>query len=306
MNAELIRVGGPKKIRQRLICRHGIEVPPSVSTIGAVLSRNGMVTPRRRRGGVFGVKRGTLTPAERANHVWAVDFKGWFLLGDQQRCDPLTISDLYSRYVIRVEGLPQATIGWTQKSFKAAFRRYGLPEIIRVDNGAPFASMGPGGLSRLSVWWIGLGIEVEFSRPGCPQDNGYHERMHRTLKDDCCRKPSIHGPAQQQRFDRWRHEFNHERPHEMLGMQMPSENYQPSNIRLDQRINYRIYEVGDETKRVSSSGFISLFGKSCFVGEAFAGREVALERDEKTGYISVRYANVKLGESRLREERTLN
>ena len=287
---------GPKKIRQRLICRHGIKGPPSVSTIGAVLYRNGMVTPRRRRGGVFTVERGTLTSAQRPNHVWAVDFKGWFLLGNQQRCDPLTISDLYSRYVLRVEGLPQATTQWTQKSFKAAFRRYGLPEIIRVDNGAPFASMGPGGLSRLSVWWIGLGIDVEFTRPGCPQDKGCHERMHRTLKADCCQKPSINGAAQQQRFDRWRHEFNHERPHEMLGMQMPCECYQASNVRLNQRIKHRLYEVGDEIKRVSSSGFISLFGKNCFVGEAFAERDVALERDDKTGVIGVRYANVKLGD----------
>jgi hypothetical protein len=156
--------------------------------------------------------------------------------------------------ILSVQLLDEDTIGVLPMVYDAilqlmteapAFRRYGLPEIIRVDNGAPFASMGSGGLSLLRVWWIGLGIEIEFTRPGCPQDKGCHERMHRTLKADCCQKPSINGAAQQQRFDRWRHEFNHERPHEMLGMQMPCECYQASNVRLNQRIKHRLYEVGD-------------------------------------------------------------
>jgi transposase InsO family protein len=286
---------GPKKIHQILKTKHDVESPPARSTIGEILKRNGLVKCRRRRPGVFEVDRDTLTPAERGNQVWAVDFKGWFLLRDGSRCDPLTISDLYSRYLVRVKAQPGQTLRPTQRSFEHAFRSHGLPEIIRVDNGAPFASMGPGGLSRLSVWWISLGIEVEFTRPGCPQDNGSHERMHRTMKRECCHPASPNRAAQQQRFDRWRRDFNEERPHEALNQQMPADLYQPSARRLDEGIKTRLYEPQEETLRVNAAGFISLNGKNCFVGEAFEGADVAIERQEKSGLVSVRYANVRLG-----------
>jgi transposase InsO family protein len=286
---------GPKKIRTVLGIKHGVENPPAVSTVGEVLKRHGLVRERKRRVGVFKVDRGTLTAPERCNHVLGVDFKGWFFTRDGERCDPLTVSDLHSRCVLKAEALPQATTRWTMQAFRALFRRYGLPEIIRVDNGAPFASGGPGGLSKLSVWWIGLGIEVQFTRPGCPQDNGCHERMHRTMKTECCRPPSANLSAQQQRFDRWRKEFNEERPHEALGMRRPAEVYQASARRLDGRIKPRLYEPGVETKRVSTAGFIALNGSNCYVGESFGGVDVALERDENSGLLLVRYANVKLG-----------
>ena len=286
---------GPKKIRAVLESKHGMENPPAVSTVGEVLKRHGLVRERKRRAGVFKVERGTLTAPERCNHVLGVDFKGWFCTRDGERCDPLTVSDLYSRCVLRAEALPQATTRWTMLAFKALFRRHGLPEIIRVDNGAPFASGGPGGLSKLSVWWIGLGIEVQFTRPGCPQDNGCHERMHRTMKAECCRPPSANLSAQQQRFDRWRKEFNEERPHEALGMRRPAEVYQASARRLDGRIKPRLYEPDVETKRVNTAGFIALNGSNCYVGESFGGVDVALERDQNSGLVLVRYANVKLG-----------
>jgi len=286
---------GPKKIQRVLLVKHGLETPPAVSTVGEVLKRHGMVAARRRRGAVFKVERGTLTVPERNNHVFGVDFKGWFLTGDGERCDPLTVTDLPSRYLLRAEGLPQATTRWTQQAFRRLFRQQGLPEIIRVDNGAPFASMGPGGLSKLSVWWIGLGIEVQYSRPACPQDNGCHERMHRTMKAECCQPPSAHLPAQQQRFDRWRKEFNQERPHEALGMRVPADVYQASARRLDERIKPRLYDLGTETQRVSATGFIALNGGNCYIGESFGGVDVALEREENSGLLQVRYANVKLG-----------
>ena len=286
---------GPKKIQRVLMVKHGVERPPAVSTVGEVLKRHGMVKARKRRGGVFKVERRTLSEPERCNHVLGVDFKGWFQTGDGERCDPLTVSDLHSRYLLKAEALPQATTRWTMWAFRDLFRRRGLPEIIRVDNGAPFASMGPGGLSRLSVWWIGLGIEVQFTRPGCPQDNGCHERMHRTMKAECCRPPGIHIRAQQQRFDRWRRVFNEERPHEALGMRFPAEVYHESARRLDERIKPRLYDPGVETRKVNAVGFISLNGSNCYVGESFAGAKVALERNAETGLIHVRYANVKLG-----------
>jgi transposase InsO family protein len=287
---------GPKKIQELLIVKHGIDSPPAVSTVGEVLKRNGMVTERRRRGAVFKVERGTMTAPERPNHVLGVDFKGWFMMGDCKRCDPLTVTDLHSRLVMKIAVMEETRTAWVQAEFRALFRCYGLPEAIRVDNGAPFASNGPGGLSRLSVWWIGLGIEVQFSRPGCPQDNGCHERMHRTLKDECCKSPSANRYAQQQRFDRWRKEFNEERPHEALGMRFPSDVYQASDRRLDERIKPNLYVLGTETKRVNAGGYIGVDGKACYVGESFAGVDVALERKPESDLILVKYSNVTLGQ----------
>ena len=251
---------------------------------------------RRRRGAVFKVERGALTAPERPNHVFGVDFKGWFLTGDGKRCDPLTVTDLHSRFILRIDALEEARTSFAKAAFRALFRRQGIPEIIRVDNGAPFASQGPGGLSKLSVWWIGLGIEVQFSRPACPQDNGCHERMHRTMKAECCRPPSENGYAQQQRFDRWRKDFNEERPHEGLGMRMPADAYHASAKRLDERVKPRLYPIGAEIRRVDSAGFIGLEGGRGYVGEAFVGVDVALERSETSGLIVVRYADVTLGQ----------
>lgn len=286
---------GPKKIRRVLETKHGLESPPVVSTVGEVLKRHGMVAERRRRGAVFKVAREALTAPERCNHVLGVDFKGWFETGDGRRCDPLTVTDLFSRFILKIEALPEARTAWTKAAFRALLRRQGLPDIIRVDNGAPFASQGPGGLSKLSVWWIGLGIEVQFSRPACPQDNGCHERMHRTMKAECCTPPSVNAAAQQQRFDRWRKEFNGERPHEALGMRVPADVYQPSARRLDERIKPRLYQTGAEIRRVDSAGFIALNGGRGYVGEAFVGVDVELQRSETSDLILVKYANVKLG-----------
>lgn len=145
---------GPKKIHRVLSIKHGVQSPPAVSTVGEVLKRHGMVAERRRRAGVYKVERGTLTAAERCHHVLGVDFKGWFFTQDGQRCDPLTVSDLYSRYLLKAQGLPQATTRWTQRAFRALFKRQGLPEIIRVDNGAPFASMGPGRKCSTALYLI--------------------------------------------------------------------------------------------------------------------------------------------------------
>ena len=270
-----------------------------------MLKRHGLVAERRRRGAVFRVERGTLTTPEGPNHVLGVDFKGWFLTGDGKRCDPLTVTDLHSRFILKIEGLEKARTSFAKAAFCALFRRLGIPEIIRVDTGAPFASQGPGGLSKLSVWWIGLGSEIQFSRPACPQDNGCHERMHRTMKAECCRPPSVNGVAQQQRFDRWRKDFNEERPHEGLGMRMPADVYHPSAKRLDERVKPRLYPLGTEIRRVDAAGFIGLEGGRGYVGEAFIGVDVALERSETSNLILVRYANVKLGQlGHLRETQT--
>lgn len=287
---------GPKKMRQRLATKYGIFEPPATSTIGDILKRNGLIKARRRRPGVFQIDRHELQQATKPNEVWATDFKGWFYLGDDSRCDPLTISDLHSRFLIRIEALPQATRRWTMANFKLAFQHFGLPETIRVDNGSPFASMGPGNLSKLSAWWVSLGIRVEFTRPGCPQDNGCHERMHRTMKAECCKPASINLRAQQQRFDRWKRDFNQERPHEALQMQCPRDVYQASNRTFDEGIKTNLYDPSAELKRVNQSGFISVDGKSIFVGEALEGMEVELRRVPKADAITIYFANIELGE----------
>ncbi|MCF6312066.1 MAG: integrase core domain-containing protein [Verrucomicrobiales bacterium] len=286
---------GAKKIRQILKTKYGVKQVPAVSTVGDILKRNGLVKARRRRGEAFHVKRGDLTPPSHNNHVWGVDFKGWFPLGNGSRCDPLTVSDLHSRYILRAQALPQATQYWTKRAFRSLFKQYGLPEIIRVDNGAPFATIGAGGLSKLSVWWIGLGIRVEYSRPGCPQDNGCHERMHRTMKAECCRPSSPNRNAQQQRFDRWRKDFNSERPHESLSLKFPAEIYQASTRRLDESIKIHLYDPATETRKVNMTGYISIKGNRHLVGEAFAGTKVSIEQTPESGLIRVQYGNVKLG-----------
>ena len=174
------------------------------------------------------IVRSELTVAVRANQVWAADFKGWFRTGNGQRCDPLTASDLFSRYVLGCQVVRRPTHQQVRRQFERWFKRYGRPEIIRVDNGPPFGSTGAGGLSALSVWWLGLGIGVEYIRPGQPQDNGRHERMHRTLKAETTKPAAYSGAAQQKRFDAWVQEFNRERPHQGLGQVVPQKLYQRS------------------------------------------------------------------------------
>ena len=289
---------GPKKIAAILERNHRVERVPAKSTIGEILKRNGLIEARRRRPGAFSVARRDLQQAERSNHVWACDYKGWFTLGNGERCDPLTLSDEFSRYVIRLEAVAQATQRWTRAGFERAFRAYGLPERIRVDNGSPFASMGPGGLSKLSAW-VSLGIEVEFTRPGHPQDNGRHERMHRTMKKECCEPASANRDAQQRRFERWREQFNHERPHEAIDFAVPGDLYQPSHRGYPLDVTVDLYEPSEEILPVSSSGAIYWEGKNWMVGEAFAGLSVVLEANPEPGAQPdtklVRFANIRLG-----------
>jgi transposase InsO family protein len=200
---------------------------PAVSTIGNVLKANGLTIPpkKRRRG------RPTQQPlahATEANRVWCADFKGWFRSGNGDRIDPLTISDAYSRYLLRCQAVRAADFGPSKPIFEAAFREYGLPDRIRTDNGAPFASNGESGLTGLSVWWIKLGIVPERIEPGKPQQNGRPERMHRTLKQATASPPASNRRAQQKRFDQFRVEYNEHRPHQALGQVTPGSCYAPS------------------------------------------------------------------------------
>jgi transposase InsO family protein len=213
-----------------------------------------------------------------------VDFKGWFTLGNGQRCDPLTVRDHYSHYVLCADALPNQQYKGTLHVFKGLMRHHGLPEVIHCDLGSPFASHGVGRLSALSAWWVEQGIEVEFSRPASPQDNGSHERMHRDLKAEATKPPSVNLPAQQRRFERWRHEFNHERPHESLGMRTPASFYQPSARRLNEDDRPLVYPAGWVIKTLSSTGHLWHDGHQYYVREPTgSGRKLEIKCWAKGG-----------------------
>ena len=197
---------------------------PQSSTIGDKLQDHGLIRPRRRRVRAP-MSLDPLAPAQLPNETWCVDFKGHFELGDKTRCYPLTVTDQYSRYLLTCEGLTEPKFEPVKRQFERAFREFGVPQRIRSDNGPPFASVGLGGLSKLSVWWIQLGIVPERIEPGQPQQNGRHERMHKTLKQETANPPSASIVEQRRVFDRFRDVFNDERPHEALGQKPPTSRY---------------------------------------------------------------------------------
>lgn len=269
---------GPKKLADTLATKHTDLEIPAPSTIGEVLKRRGLVKPRRRRSHPVRKWPGRLSEPERPNQVWGADFKGWFRTRDGKRCDPLTISDLFSRYVIDCRALLGQQDGLVRPVFKQIFGAFGLPDVIRIDNGPPFGSEGVLGLSALSVWWIQLGIRVEYIEPGCPEQNGVHERMHRTLKAETTCPPERNIREQQKRFDRWMKEFNEDRPHEALGMRRPAEIYKPSSRSYPKRISGFGYPPEFEVRRVRSNGQIVWNQRQRAIGRAFRGVQIGLER----------------------------
>lgn len=299
----LHRTWGPKKLHTVLQTKHGLEAPPARSTIGEILRRHGLSAKRRRKPGVYPALNDGLTVPTQPNHVWTVDFKGWFVLGNGQRCDPLTVCDLYSHCVLGCRARPNQQFKGTLHEFKGLMRQAGLPEIIRVDHGAPFASVGLGRLSSLSLWWIEQGIEVEFTRPASPQDNGAHERMHRDLKAEATQPPSANLAAQQRRFERWRHTYNHERPHESLDQQCPADFYQPSARRLNEHDKPLFYPAQFEVKTISENGQLAHEGRHYHVGEAFAHKRVGLRLNAE-GQTELHFANVHLGNLRYQPDPT--
>jgi hypothetical protein len=223
--------------------------------------------------------RSALTEPVKPNDVWTVDFKGWFRTQDGQRIDPLTVRDLFSRYLLTVRLLPDQRGEPVKAVFMRLFGRYGLPKVIRMDNGSPFASLGPAGLSGLSAWWTVLGIGVEFIRPGHPEENGAHEQMHGVFKLEMLGRPSSTLRAQQRRVFGWVYQYNHERPHEGLGQRLPAEFYKRSPRRyLGARLNVKLkYDRSWQARGVRSNGQIRWKGRLRFVGEAFIGFRVGLK-----------------------------
>jgi putative transposase len=268
---------GPKKLHGVVKRRFGDETP-SESTIARILRRFGQVRARRARRPLSTVERAPEVAANEANDVWTVDFKGWWRSLDGYRCEPLTVRDAFSRYVLAVEILESTAEVGVRAVFERLFRKHGLPSAIQCDNGTPFISVkGRGGLTKLSAWWISLGIKVVRSRPGCPQDNGGHERMHRDMRADLQTHPSPTREVQQRACTKWQQEFNHVRPHEALHGKVPAELYKPSiRRRLDQP-KYKYPEHWIQRRVVGRAGIIWLESQLYGVSRALTGHVVALE-----------------------------
>ena len=266
---------GPKKLRAVYAREHS--AVPSISTCQRVLRRAGLIEPRRRRIRKADARMTSGVVAKAPNEVWTVDFKGWWRLGDGCRCEPLTIRDAFSRFVLAVRVPSGTDTASIQAEFVRVFQTYGLPKVIRSDNGSPFAAKGsPWGLSRLSAWWVTLGIELDRGRPAHPQDNGAHERVHKDIEAELARYVQPNARSQQAACEVWREEFNWERPHDSLGGRCPGEIYhkserlyRPDSIRVD-------YGPGFFLRKVTRLGTLKWRQDQIFVSSAIAGCEVGL------------------------------
>jgi putative transposase len=292
---------GPKKLRAVLQRGDPKRRWPAPSTIGDLLRREGLSAPRRRRRAAVPMTQPFL-PVREPNDLWCIDFKslplartgGWFRTADGQRCDPLTITDADSRFLIECRIVPETTEA-VRPVVDQAFCELGLPRAIRSDNGAPFASStSPGGLSRLSVHWVKLGIRLERIEPGAPQQNGRHERMHATLKAETSRPPAATAAEQQVRFDRFRHDFNDNRPHEALGQVPPTSHYRPSPRPYPHKVEAPWYDADHAVRKVRSNGEIRWGGEMIFLSEALIGEPVGIAETEAGDWL-VRFADIDLG-----------
>jgi transposase InsO family protein len=265
---------GPKKIRAYLQCGRPEVTWPATSTIGAVLQRAGLVPSRRYRKRSSGI-RPPLTLAEAPNQVWTIDFKGQFATQDGTLCYPLTLMDLNSRFLLRCQAYHGIASRDVQALLQAAFREFGLPACIRSDNGPPFASNAVAGLSALSVWWIRLGIRPETIQPSHPEQNGAHERLHRTLKAETTRPAAASIRAQQRLFDAFRDTYNAVRPHEALGQLPPANAYVRSQRTYPNRLPQIRYPDGLALRTVHRNGCIRWGGCEIFLSEVLIGETVA-------------------------------
>jgi transposase InsO family protein len=284
---------GPKKLRARLESLGSCTPLPARSTIGAVLKRYGLVRPRRRR--AHGPRELTgLTLGERPNDVWCVDFKGDFKLGDRTRCYPLTMTDFESRYLLACTALSSTKEVTARDVFERVFREFGLPEYIRSDNGVPFSSVAIGGLTTLCIWWIKLGIIPERIEPAHPEQNGRHERMHRTLKAEATRPARYDQVGQQRAFDLFRHEYNDVRPHEALGLRTPASRYAVSRRTMPNELQTPSYPETMTTRRIDSSGRLKVYGHQVLLTKALAHECVGLE-DLENGSSDIYFGPLRLG-----------
>jgi putative transposase len=266
---------GPKKLRGYLERKCPQRNWPALSTIGDWLKAEGLVVPRRKPRKTPPYTQ-PFVSLHGPNQVWCADFKGWFRARNGERIDPLTMSDAYSRYLLRCQAVDRADCAHVKAIFEAAFREYGLPLAVRTDNGVPFASRGIAGLSRLAVYLMKLGIVPERIEPGHPEQNGRHERMHRTLQQETAQPPAANRRDQQKAFDRFRREYNEQRPHEALGQQTPASCYYRSPRDYPARLPVPAYDAGLKVRRVEAHGDFIWQGDRIFLSETLAGECVGV------------------------------
>jgi len=270
---------GAPKIRERLRRKHSEIHCPAISTVHAILDRNDLVKRRRRR--VYKPEGTPLAHPHHPNDLWCADYKGEFMLADRRYCYPLTITDFASRYLICCEGLSSTLGMYAFTVFERTFKDFGLPRAIRTDNGSPFASANSlFGLTKLSVWWLRLGISIERIKPGHPQQNGRHERMHLTLKKEATKPAAKNFLQQQARFDQFIDTFNTERPHQALNMRYPAEIYTPSP-RPYEGLPQLEYPFHDRTVTITRCGRICMGRRKINLSQAFAGQKVGVKQVEE-------------------------
>jgi len=266
---------GPIKLQQ-MLRRRFADQTPGVRTIARILKRANKVRERRKRSPVSIIEHAPAVMAQSPNDLWTVDFKGWWRTTNGDRCEPLTVRDAASRFVLAIE-VGSTTGHFVSQVLEPLFRRYGLPKAIQCDNGSPFISvLARAGLSQLSASWIAMGIRVVRSRPGCPQDNGAHERMHADVRADVQARPAATREQQQRALDRWRAEFNQVRPHQALGGKTPAEVYKLTERRRLPTKPFA-YPSHMHVRRVTVSGNARFRNDDCFIGVAFRGLRIGIE-----------------------------
>jgi transposase InsO family protein len=289
---------GPRKLKAFLERRQPERDWPAASTMGELLRREGLVIARKKRHRVEPYSA-PLAHATAPNRVWCADFKGWRRTQDGERIDPLTLSDACSRYLLRCQTVSKTDTAQVQSIFEAAFREYGMPQAVRTDNGAPFASRSLRGLSRLALWLIKLGIVPERIEAAHPEQNGRHERMHRTLQQETMSPMAANRRAQQHRFDQFRREFNQQRPHEALGMRTPDSCYRASLRAFPARLPQPEYPAHMQVRKVHAGGEFAWRGhRHIFLSETLVGEHVGLElihdQDQQDRWYTIYFAHVPL------------
>jgi transposase InsO family protein len=269
---------GGRKLRHELMARFGRKGVPSISTITRWLKRWGLSRGRTRRRPGPKVKKAPSQKIKGCHDVWTVDFKGWYYTGDGTRVEPLTVRDLHSRYGLLIALLRTQSVAETKPEFAALFVRYGVPKRIRCDNGRPFGAGSYSGLTRLSAWWVKLGITVEFITPGRPSENGAHEQFHRVYKAEVAANPAQTLAEQQERSDRWLRHYNERRPHEALQMKKPIELFTRNARKMPCTEGTWTYPPDWQRRRVKANGEIRFSGAYRYVGEAFEGEDVGLKK----------------------------